>query len=630
MRVLGTAGHVDHGKSTLVECLTGINPDRLKEEQERQMTIDLGFAWMDLPDGESVGIIDVPGHRDFIENMLAGVGGIDAALLVIAADEGVMPQTREHLAILDLLEIQECVVALTKVDLVEDAAWLDLVQDEVEELLKSTRFAGMRVIRVSAKEKTGIEELIEALGEALHTSVSKPDHGRPRLPIDRAFSIAGFGTVVTGTLIDGSLETGREVVVLPGEHKGRIRGLQTHRKELEAAVAGSRVAANVTSIEANRVERGDVVCLPGDYEPTRVLDASVRLLADAAGSIRHNQNVKVYIGAAQRMARIRLLGVEIIEAGKEGWIQIVMKEPVVAARGDRYILRRPSPGATLGGGRIADAHPERLYRRKDQDVIQRLEQLLRGSPEEVLMQVLKASGPMPLPKIVEKSGLDTASTKEGLERLVAKGEIVGLEERAIELGSSQWVIDRKGLDEWIDKLKAELDQYHLKFHLREGMPREELKSRAKLEAKPFALILESAVRKGEMIEDGTRIRNATHLPSPTDQEEKVIEELKKRFEAAQHAPPSEKETLEAVGEEIAAYLLNSGWLIKLSGGVVFESGVYQQMVNGIKKELKSKGTLTVAEVRDMFKTSRKYALALMEHLDEVGVTIREGDERRLA
>ncbi len=630
MRVLGTAGHVDHGKTTLIECLTGINPDRLKEEQERQMTIDLGFAWMDLPDGEAVGIIDVPGHRDFIENMLAGVGGIDAALLVIAADEGVMPQTREHLAILDLLEVQKCVVALTKADLFKDADWLDMVHDEVETLLKPTRFAGSQIIPVSAISKVGLDELVVALSEALRVSAPRPDLGRARLPIDRAFSIAGFGTVVTGTLMDGSLEVGEEIVILPGGLRGRIRGLQTHKTKMKRAVAGSRVAANITSIETSKVVRGDVVCMKGDYVATRVLDASLRLLEDAVSPIRHNQRVKIFIGAAQRMARVRTLGCDIVEAGKEGWIQIVLEHPVVAARGDRFILRRPSPGATLGGGQIADAHPARLYRRKDLAVVERLERLLRGSPDEVLMQILRAAGPMPISDLVAKSGLQSASAKEGIENLVDTGEIIGLGEEATEIGSGQWVIDIVGHDEWIRKLKRELESYHEKFNLRVGMPREELKSRTQLDTKPFALMLESAIREGELVEDGPKVRDVDHRPAPNEKEGKAIETLKKRFRAARYAPPSTKEALEAIGEELLAYLLNSGWLIKISNDVVFQRDVYLEMVETIKKELQGNGTLSVAEVRDIFKTSRKYALALMEHLDEIGVTVREGDTRRLA
>jgi selenocysteine-specific elongation factor len=308
MRVLGTAGHVDHGKSTLVEALTGTHPDRLKEEREREMTIDLGFAWFQLPNGEEVGIVDVPGHRDFIENMLAGVGGIDAALFVVAADEGVMPQTREHLAILDLLHIDGGVVALTKIDLVDDPDWLELVEEDVRRVLAGTVLETARLVRVSARTGEGIPELVTALEETLSGRLARPDLGRPRLPVDRVFTIAGFGTVVTGTLSDGRLRIGDEVEVLPSKIRGRVRGLQTHKRKEEAAVPGSRTAVNISGVTLDQIKRGEVVAHPGDYHPTRRLDVRLRLLPDASSPVRHNTEVKLYLGAAEVVARLRLLG----------------------------------------------------------------------------------------------------------------------------------------------------------------------------------------------------------------------------------------------------------------------------------------------------------------------------------
>ncbi|UCD99574.1 MAG: selenocysteine-specific translation elongation factor, partial [Chloroflexota bacterium] len=277
MHVIGTAGHVDHGKSTLIESMTGINPDRLKEEREREMTIDLGFAWMDLPNGEQIGIVDVPGHRDFIENMLAGVGGIDAALFVIAADEGVMPQTREHLAILDILQINSGVIALTKIDLVNDQDWLDLVEEDIRGVLKGTVLEHSPIVRVSARNGEGLSELLEKLGEVIVGSPPRQDIGRPRLPIDRVFSIAGFGTVVTGTLSDGHFLVGEEVEILPGGIRSRIRGLQTHKQKEEIALPGSRTAINISGVALEDIRRGDVVIHPGDYQPTRRVDVRFRL-----------------------------------------------------------------------------------------------------------------------------------------------------------------------------------------------------------------------------------------------------------------------------------------------------------------------------------------------------------------
>ena len=331
MRVIGTAGHVDHGKSRLVEALTGIDPDRLKEEKEREMTIDLGFAWLTLPSGEPVGIVDVPGHRDFIENMLAGVGGIDAALFVVAADEGVMPQTREHLAILDLLGVRNGVVALTKTDLVEDEEWLELVQLDVTELLEGTVLADARMVPVSVRTGQGLPTLLEELERLLENAPPRRDLSRPRLPIDRVFTIAGFGTVATGTLIDGDLQVGQEVEVLPQGLKARVRGLQTHKEKIERAVPGSRVAVNLTGVSTDEVRRGDVVTIPGWLKPTTLIDVRLRYLDSAPRPLRHNALLKFFSGSAEVMAKTRLLDSEVIRPGGEGWVQLRLAESVVLA-----------------------------------------------------------------------------------------------------------------------------------------------------------------------------------------------------------------------------------------------------------------------------------------------------------
>ncbi|HIE25366.1 MAG TPA: selenocysteine-specific translation elongation factor, partial [Anaerolineales bacterium] len=375
MRVIGTAGHVDHGKSTLISALTGVHPDRLKEEQEREMTIELGFGWLTLPDGEEIGIVDVPGHRDFIGNMLAGVGGIDAVILVIAADEGVMPQTKEHLAILDLLQIPGGLIALTKTDLVPDPEWLDLVESDIRETLAGTALENAPFVRVSSKDGTGLENLLATLSKLLQDKPARLDLGRPRLPIDRVFSIAGFGTVVTGTLTDGNLSLGDEVLILPSEKKGRVRGLQTHKKKEEISTPGSRTAVNISGISLEDIRRGEVLTKPGQYQTTRRLDARFRLLDDISKPIKHNTEVKLFVGASETIATLRLLGVETLLPGTEAWIQLETRDPIIAPRGDRYILRRPSPSETLGGGEIIDDNPKGRHKRFDKDVIKKLTSL---------------------------------------------------------------------------------------------------------------------------------------------------------------------------------------------------------------------------------------------------------------
>ncbi|OGN92197.1 MAG: selenocysteine-specific translation elongation factor, partial [Chloroflexi bacterium RBG_13_48_17] len=359
MFVIGTAGHIDHGKSVLIRALTGIDPDRLPEEKERGMTIDLGFAWMKLPSGQEVGIVDVPGHERFVKNMLAGVGGIDLALLIVAADEGIMPQTREHLAILDLLDISKGIVVITKKDLVDEEL-LSLVRLEVDELMKSTTLAEVPIVAVSAVTGEGIPELVSTIDQLLMSVEPRRDVGRPRLLIDRAFTIAGSGTVVTGTLIDGSLSAGQEVEVVPSGLKARLRGLQTHKSRIDMAKPGSRVAANLAGVAVSKLERGDVLTSPGWLVPTTRIDVKLRMLPNLKHSLRHSATVSFFTGTAEVMAKVHLLEKDKLDSGDVSWAQLALAKPVALVKGDHFIIR--SPMDTLGGGQIVNSHAPRHRR----------------------------------------------------------------------------------------------------------------------------------------------------------------------------------------------------------------------------------------------------------------------------
>jgi selenocysteine-specific elongation factor len=631
MRVVGTAGHVDHGKSTLVEALTGINPDRLKEERERQMTIDLGFAWLKLPGGEEVGIVDVPGHRDFIENMLAGVGGIDAALFVIAADEGVMPQTREHLAILDILQIKGGVIALTKIDLVPDKEWLDLIEEEVNQTVAGTVLDQAPIVRVSARQGAGLDELLSALSSCLSDQPPRPDLGRPRLPIDRVFSIAGFGTVVTGTLSDGSLYIGEEVEILPRGIRGRIRSLQTHKRKEEVAVPGSRTAVNLSGVNLEQVNRGDVICHPGDYRPTQRLDVRFRLLPDASRPLEHNTEVKLYLGAAEVVARVRLIGKNVLLPGEEGWLQLEVRQPVVAVRGDRYILRRPSPGETLGGGSVLDPHPKGRHKRFSTGVIERYESLAAGTPADILLQTLAASGAALLREVIVRSNLEKDAAEQALADLLESGEMVVLDSRGGELSSTSdaLVIGRSAWERQSAQAVKEVEAYHRSYPLRRGMPREELKSRLKLPPRLFNASLEKLIAAGSLLESGPLVFRPGHTIRFTMQQEQAKDALLRRFAASPYTPPSIKECQAEVGVDVFDALVDLGVLHPVSSEVVFRQEDFERMLGELRMEFAARGKLTAAEVRDHFNTSRKYVLALLEHLDEIGVTVREGDVRRL-
>jgi selenocysteine-specific elongation factor len=628
VRVISTAGHVDHGKSTLVQALTGINPDRLKEEQEREMTIDLGFAWLTLPSGESVGVVDVPGHIDFIENMLAGVGGVDAALLVIAADEGVMLQTREHLAILDLLKVSSGVVALTKSDLV-DAEWLELVTTDVSVTLDGTCLAGVPIIPVSARTGAGIPQLRAELDRVLAACPLRPDRGRPRLSVDRVFTVAGFGTVVTGTLIDGVLELGQEVTLLPRGLTARVRGLQTHKQKVERAVPGSRVAVNLSGVDLTEVRRGDTLTIPGWLAPTLLVDTRLRLLADAPRPLKHNSQVKIFHGAAEVTAQARLLGDDQIIPGAEGWVQFRLAEPLALVKGDRVIVRLPSPSLTLGGGMVVDAHPSHRHRRFKPQVVAHLETLARGSPSEILLQSLDAAGPTTVSALLKTAGMASDAATPLLGEMVAAGDVLVLGGSSGHLQPNQSIVSRSAWSALSGRIAHELVSYHEAFPLRAGMPREELKSRLGLSPKSFSEVVALAAASGLLVESAAFVRAPDFVVTFTPDQQRSVDALLARFRNAPYAPPSVKEAEAAVGVDVLAVLLEQGKLVKLSDEVLFLPQTYATMIERVRQHIQKNGNITVAQVRDLFDTSRKYALALLEHLDAKGITKRVGDARVL-
>lgn len=620
MFVIGTAGHVDHGKSTLIEALTGIDPDRLAEEKAREMTIDLGFAWLTLGDDEEVGIVDVPGHRDFIENMLAGVGGIDLALFVVAADEGVMPQTREHLAILDLLGVGGGVVALTKIDMVDDADWLELVTLEVGETLTGTVLADAPIVPVSARTGQGLEELKAALWQRLQAATPRPDNGRPRLPIDRVFSLAGFGTVVTGTLVDGRFRTGDPIEIQPSGLSGRIRGLQTHKTKRDVALPGSRVAVNLTGVSKEEVKRGDVAAAPGVVGQTILLDAAYRHLPDSNAPLKHNMEVKLFIGAAEVVARTRVLGAPQIEPGQEGWLQLALTEPVAVVRGDRFILRRPSPGTTLGGGRVLDPHPGRRHRRFRPDVVERLQTLSQGTPAELLLQKLQRLEPITQANLMKQAGMDEATAVATLQELEAEQQIIRLD---------QQILSRAGWQRSLNRMADILAAYHRETPLRLGIPREELRSRLKLPAVVFNPLVSQAAADGLLAEVGAVVQAPGHEIRFTPEQQAAADALLRQMHREGINAPNVKECKAAVSEAVYLGLVDLGELRPLNNDVVFAQAEYERFTGMIVDYLQRNGRINAAQVRDLLQTSRKYAIALLEHLDHVKVTRRVGDDREL-
>ena len=619
MHVIGTAGHVDHGKSTLVLALTGIDPDRLAEEKAREMTIDLGFAWLTL-DGQEVGVIDVPGHRDFIENMLAGVGGIDLALFVIAADEGIMPQTREHLAILDLLQVPRGVIALTKTDLVDDPEWLELVTLEIADTMQGMALAGAPIVPVSARSGQGLDKLREVLSASLHEIPPPPDLGRPRLPIDRVFTLSGFGTVVTGTLLDGRLRVGDEVEVQPGGLAGRVRGLQTHKTKRDTALPGNRVAVNLSGIDREALGRGQVVAARGVVRPTLRLDAHYRHLPDADAPLAHNAEVKLFLGAAEVTARARVIGGEHIPPGAEGWLQLALVEPVAAVRGDRFILRRPSPGATLGGGHVLDPRPGRRHRRFRPDVVARFQALDRGAPDELLLAALARAGALPAATLLERAGLSADEGPPALDSLVAGGQIRVIGKTLV--WPAHW-------QELRERAASELTRYHTEAPLRPGMEREELRARLQLSPPLFAALRDELLAMGAVVEAGPLLRLPDHAVRFSSEQEAAVARLRALCAAQGVNSPSVKECKALVGDALYFALVDLGQLRPLNDEVVYATPVYTDLIARLEGHLRQHGAITAADARDLLGTSRKYAIALLEHLDELRLTRRVGDRREL-
>ena len=619
MYVIGTAGHVDHGKSTLVEALTGIDPDRLAQEKERGMTLDLGFAWLRLPDGNEVSIVDVPGHERFVNNMLAGVGGIDLALLVVAADESVMPQTREHLAILDLLGIGRGLVAVTKKDTVDDD-WLELVVADVDHLLKGTTLAGSPILTVSALTGEGLPELVSAIADRLKETPPKKDLGRPRLPIDRSFTIAGFGTVATGTLIDGAISVGQEMELIVSGRSTRVRGLQTHQQKLEKASPGSRVAANLAGVPHDEIERGEVLATPGWLKATTAMDVRLTVIPEAPHPLRHNMFVTVHTGSSEGIGRLRLLERTRAEPGDTGWAQLKLSSPMAVVKGDYFVIR--SNQTTLGGGSIVDPRARR-HRRMFQPILDRLELMDRGSARDVLLETIRGSEPSDFDSLVRRANLQPEAAKSELEAMASEGLVLVLGRRAV--GAGVLLYTAAGWDSVADRARRFLADYHRQHPLRKGAPKEELRSRLRMSAQVFGLAFPRLLEDGVVIEDGTVARLPDHAPRLSDAQMREADAYLRRLDSEPYAPPTDS----PVDAEVLSLLADEGKVVKVSETVVFSAAAYREMVERISEYLRERGEITVADVRDLFGTSRKYALALMDDLDHQRITRRVGDSRVL-
>ncbi len=628
--IVGTAGHVDHGKTTLIRALTQIETDRLKEEQQRGISIEIGFAYFDLPSGRRAGLIDVPGHERFIKNMLAGVGGLDVVILVIAADEGIMPQTREHLNIVSLLQVKKGIIALTKADLV-DAEWLDFMQEEIRDQLSHTFLADACIIPVSAVSRMGLDALTLEIDRITEEVAAKDSFGAARLPIDRVFTVSGFGTVVTGTLISGSLQVGEKMEVMPGSMETRIRSLQVHGQKVDKAFAGQRVAVNLSGLDVSDLERGHVLSKPGSLQTTMMLDARLQVLPDAVRPIEHRTRVRLYIGTSEVMGRVVPLEEDRIEIGSNGLIQLRLEEPIAAAEGDLFILRYYSPMTTLGGGHVIQTNPKKKTRFKTQQ-IEALRILEKGSPEHRLLQMLHEISytfPSRSEFLASHSEMDNAD--DYIEDLLQKEQAVS------------WTADRKEilvssayLQEILTKMEETLAQFHRKNPLRLGISKEELRSRilSQVNSRFFASLL----LHWETDEKLKTTTNLVALPEFSIQmnpeQSQLYHQLKERFEKSGFEPPGKTDLITEFAKNkhflsVLELLTEEMFIVRLTEEVYYSKLALERAEQMLYQWFTDHTEISLGEFRDLIQSSRKYALVLMEYFDGQKITQRQGEKRIL-
>jgi len=618
--ILGTAGHIDHGKSVLVQALTGIDPDRLKEEKERGITIDLGFAHLSYPDGLTIGVVDVPGHERLVRNMLAGAGGIDLVLLVIAADEGIMPQSREHLSICDLLKIKSGIVAITKSDLVEDE-WLELMKDEVNNFVKGTFLEGAPIIPLSSKTMFNVDLLKEEIRNVALKVEPKPTKGLFRLPIDRVFTLKGFGTVVTGTAVSGSITVDDAVEILPGNIKSRVRGLQSHGRPAQTAYAGQRVAINLQGVEKEELKRGDSVVIPGRFIPIKKIDAKVELLSDAP-PLKNKGLVHFHLVTSETIARVILYDREELKQGESCYCQFRLQNPVVSMSGDRYIIRRFSPVETIGGGEVLDPSPMRRRRKGGIDDLVVFE---KGSlTEKISTKVLR-------------SGLQGISTKaiEGwvkAETPTIKDSIKKLTEDGLLLDIEDVLIHKTVFDAFGERALQILKDFHSRNPLKPGMSKEELRATVTIEPRLFGGLLASLK---DVVAEREIVRLRTFSTALSKEEETLKVKILELLQKGRFQPPTKEELSQSLKldqkhlSDILKLMVKEGSLVRINESIYLAASIYNKMIEALKDFFSKKPEMTVAEFRDILGTTRKYAIPILEYLDSNKTTLRVGDKRKL-
>ena len=628
--IVGTAGHIDHGKTTLIKALTGRETDRLKEEKERGISIELGFTYFDLPSGKRAGIIDVPGHERFIKNMLAGATGIDVVVLVVAADEGMMPQTKEHLHILDMLGIKKGVIAITKTSLVDDD-WLSLIKEDIKESLKGTFLENSSIIEIDSVKKQGIDKLIKTLDELTEEVEEKDPLQTPRLPVDRVFTISGFGTVVTGTLITGKFKIGDEIQIYPHETVGKIRNIQVHDKDSEEGFGGQRIAINIAGIKKSDISIGDVISTPKSMNPTMMIDVKLKLLKDSKRIIENRTRLRLYIGSSEILCRIVILDKEKITPGDTCYAQLRLEEPLAVKPKDKFIIRFYSPMETIGGGEVIDANPPKR-KRFEEDVIDELKLKEKGDPKEVIEKIIIDKS-KEIPSIKEISGL-TVISEEDVTNQIKKLK----DERKVytfELSKDTHVTHINYLNDISSKIENDLECYHEKNPLSPGMSKEEIRSKylKNINQRLGDLVINKMSEVGNIKITNNSIALKNFKIKLNDVQESIKKEVENIYLKDKLDSPKKDELVKQLSynkrdvEQVYKLLLDKGTLIRIKEDKILHKDIVEEYKIILIDYLKNNESIKVSEFRDLVETNRKMSISLLEYFDEQKITKRIDDKR---
>ena len=630
--ILGTAGHIDHGKTTLIKALSGIDTDRLKEEKERGITIELGFAHLTLPNGQELGIVDVPGHEKFVRHMVAGATGIDMVALVVAADEGVMPQTREHLEICELLKVKQGLVVLTKTDLVEDSDWLDLVQEDIRDFLQGTFLASAPIIPISAATGEGLEQLLQRLQILSESVDARPTSGDFRLAVDRVFTMKGFGTVVTGTAISGKTGTGETLAVYPQMLKAKVRGIQVHNREVREAVSGQRTAINLQGLEKAALERGNVLATPESLVSSYMVDVWLQHLENASRALKNRAKVRFHSGTSEIIGTLILLDSDELKPGASGYAQLRLDKQVAVRNGDRFVLRSYSPMNTIGGGQILHPFPKKR-RRMVGETLEALAVLGRGDSDHMVDLYLKEAG---FGGIGERalSILANITPKELsglLQDMMSRGRVIQFDRETPRF------VHQEAFEKLRRLLLDHLDDFHRKEPLRAGINKEELFGRLPrgTDGKLCNELIQRLTRQGEIIQEKDLVRLSSHRIALAGKQDELREKIQTIYQEAGLQPPFFREVAHYLGvpdgeaRQILSWMLEQGVLIKVKEDMYFYCGALDELRQQLLVLFEEQEEITTPQFKELTKTSRKYTIPLLEFLDATRFTIRVGDVRRL-